>query len=86
MESCLDLCSNFSYTTFDSFFDGNFELLKRVNVMLFSFFRKVRDDSLLAFDKKEFQRLMDKIDKIDLSKMGFNGDRDLHGMLADYTD
>ena len=41
-KNCYMICRQFSLTRFSSFFEGDFEMLKRVNVGLHSFMRKLR--------------------------------------------
>lgn len=78
------ICNEFSYTTIDRFFDGDVELLKKVNVIMYSFVRKVETNSF-SVDKIRTENVLKLIDSIKLPKTSDEEDaednRQLHGML-----
>lgn len=56
MKYCRNICNKFSYTTFSEFFDGNGELINKIVLNLYSFFRKLRQNEPLIIDlQKELE-------------------------------
>ena len=51
-KNCWMICEKYRYYTFSPFFDGDVELLRRINVSLFSFHRKVMRASTLEEKRK----------------------------------
>jgi hypothetical protein len=62
-KNCYMICRQFSLTKFSSFFEGDLELFKRVNVSLHSFMRKYRRGEKIQEDlnKKELQMYGTKV-------------------------
>lgn len=52
MESCWFLCKNIDNLNISPFFDGDIKLLKRVYLLIFSFFRKF-ELSQIDYNKEE---------------------------------
>ena len=86
MLHCVKICQDFSYTTFDNFFDGNLDLFKRVNMILLSFARKAREELPLLIDEDYLKRKFLEIENLDFDSDFYKDARKLHGLLNKYSE
>lgn len=74
MSYCSYLCQQYSYTTFNRFFDGNPELLDRVLMTITGFMRKLTAGQDLTLQNDQLIDSLSSLDAIDLMATSINND------------